>query len=428
MQDDLSRRSFMKRTTSLALASAPAVLPVLGANDVLNVGFIGAGGRGYYLMERLYQGSKDLARITAVCDTYTGNLERGKQRVQTMGGNTPKTYEDHHDLLADPNVDVVFIATPEHLHYTMFIDAIRAGKNIYSEKPLAHTIEQGEDMVREAEASGKVVQIGTQNRSNSLYIRAKEMVAEGMIGDIHYVRAYWYRNSLDDDPAWRYAIPPDASLANTDWKKFLGPAPWRPFDKQRYYQWRLYWDYSGGISTDLLVHQTDITNFVCDQVVPASCVASGGIYRWTHDDREVPDCFSAIYEYPRQFHINYSSYFGNVHYGYGENFMGNEGTIEVLNRSELHFYPEAFRRGGKDATPAKIAARKEVHMSLPGNDNRAVEAHIRNLFESIHGKAKIVAPPRVGQQAAISGHLATLSFRNNKKTYWNDEQRMYSFG
>ncbi len=427
MHDDLSRRSFLKRSTTVALAAAPAVLPALGANDVVNAGFIGAGSRGSYLMERLYQGSKDLARITAVCDTYTGNLQRAKDRVQTLGGNTPKTYEDYHDLLADANVEVVFIATPEHLHYPMFMDAIRAGKNLYSEKPLAHTIEQGEEMVKAAEASGKTVQVGTQNRSNSLYIRAKEMVAQGMIGDIHYVRAYWYRNSLDDDPAWRYAIPADANPTNTDWKKFLGPAPYRPFDKQRYYQWRLYWDYSGGISTDLLVHQTDITNFVCGKTVPATCAASGGIYRWTDDDREVPDTFSALYEYPGRFHINYSSYFGNVHYGYGENFMGNEGTIEVLNRSELHFYPEVFKRGAKIVTPAKIADRKEVHILLPGNDNRAVEAHIRNLFEAIQGKAQIVAPPRIGQQAAISGHLATLSYRNNKKAMWDDEARSYSF-
>src|SRR4029077_15968442 len=184
-----------------------------------------------------------------------------------------------------------------------------------------------------------------------------------------YVRAFWYRNSLPDNPAWRYTVPPAATEENTDWKRFLGSAPQRPFDKRRYYQWRLYWDYSGGISTDLLVHQTDITNFVCNKVVPATCMASGGIYRWTQDDRDVPDTLSAVYEYPAKFHINYSCYFGNDHYGYGENFMGNEGTIEVLNRQSLHYYPETF--GGKP--PARMAARKEIHVEMPGNDNKAVE-------------------------------------------------------
>jgi predicted dehydrogenase len=361
--------------------------------------------------------------VTAVCDTYAGTLARAKDRVQTIGGNSPKTYEDYRELLADPSIDAVVISTPEHLHYPMFMGAIKAGKHIYIEKPLAHTIEQGEEMVQVAAKYNKVIQVGTQNRSNSLYQKAKEMVEQGMIGDIHYVRAFWYRNSLDDNPAWRYKIPDDANPENSDWDKFLGEAPKRPWDPKRYYQWRLYWDYSGGISTDLLVHQTDITNFVCGKVVPSTCMASGGIYRWTQDDRDVPDTLSAVYEYPSKFHINYSCYFGNDHYGYGENFMGNEGTIEVLNRQILNFYPEKF--GGK--APAKVSARQEVHIDLPGNDNKAVEAHVRNWIEGIRGEAKVIAPVSVGQEAAISGHMATLSFKNNKKIVWDDSSRKYHF-
>ncbi|HLJ48106.1 MAG TPA: Gfo/Idh/MocA family oxidoreductase [Bryobacteraceae bacterium] len=426
MNDPVSRRNFFKTSAGLAIASAPGILPALGASDKVQIGWIGVGSRGYYLMDRLYTGSKSMVEVVAVCDTYKGNLARAKDRVQTMGSNTPKTYDDFQQLLADPNVDAVVISTPEHLHFPMFMAAIKAGKNIYVEKPLAHTIEQGEEMLAAAKKAGKVIQVGTQNRSNSLYQRAKEMVEQGMIGDIHYVRAFWYRNSLETNPAWRYAIPADANPDNTDFSKFLGPAPKRAFDKQRYYQWRLYWDYSGGISTDLLVHQTDITNFVCGKVVPNTCMASGGIYRWTEtdDDREVPDTFSAIYEYtPSKFHINYSCYFGNDHYGYGENFMGNEGTIEVLNRQILNFYPEKF--GGK--APAKVSARKEEHIELPGNDNKAVEAHMKNWIDAIRGDAKVIAPVEVGQQAAISGHMATLSFRNQKKIVWNDQARKYHF-
>jgi predicted dehydrogenase len=372
----------------------------------------------------MYDAVPELVEVTAVCDTYQGNLAKGKDQVQTRGGNTPKTFVDYRDLLKEP-VDVVFITTPEHLHHEMAMAALAAGKNIYLEKPLAHTIEEGFDIVRAAEKSGKVVQVGTQNRSNSLYIMAKELVDQGMIGDIHYVRAYWYRNSTSDNPAWRYAIPADTNEQNTDWNRFLGPAPKRPFDKRRYFQWRLYWDYSGGISTDLLVHQTDIANFVCSQQVPFSCMASGGIYRWTgpNDDRDVPDTFSAIYEYPDKFHINYSCYFGNDHFGYGEDYLGNEGTIQVLNRQTLHFYPETFR--GKP--PANVAARKELHIDIPGNDNYAVQAHVKNFIEAVLGKAKVVAPPSVGQQAAISGHLATLSYRNNKKIYWDEKTNKYRF-
>lgn len=420
---DFSRRDFLRSSAVAALAASPAVLSAQGANNKANIGWIGVGTRGYYLMERFYVGSGPLAQVTAVCDAYKGNLARAKDRVQTMGGNAPKTYEDYKDILADPTIDTVFISTPEHLHYPMFMAAIKAGKNIYVEKPLAHTIEQGEEMVAAAQKAGKVIQVGTQNRSNSLYIKAKEMVAEGLIGDVHYVRAFWYRNSLDTAPAWRYDIPADASPSNTDWARFLEGAPKRGFDKQRFYQWRLYWDYSGGISTDLLVHQTDITNFVCGKTVPTSCIASGGIYRWKQDDREVPDTLSAIYEYLGDFHINYSCYFGNDHYGYGEQFMGNEGTIEVLNRQSLNFYPETFR--GK--APAKVAARKPETINLPGNDNKAVEAHIRNFLEAVQGRTKTIAPVEIGQQAAVGGHMATLAFRSRKMVIWDDKARKYSY-
>jgi predicted dehydrogenase len=424
MKEELSRRNFVK-TAGAALTAAPAVVPALGANNKLNVAWIGTGTRGNYLMQRFYAvpANKQETNIVAVCDAYKGYIARSKDLIQSNGGAAPKTYEDYRELLKDPSIDVVVIATPEHLHYPMYMAALKANKHIYVEKPLSHTIEEGVDMVKAWQKSGKTVQVGTQNRSNSLYIKAKELVAQGLIGDIHYVRAFWYRNSFD--PAWRYVIPPDASPENTAWDRFLEATPnrKRPFDKQRFYQWRLYWDYSGGISTDLLVHQTDITNFVCGKTVPSTCMASGGIYRWTDDDREVPDTFSALYEYPGRFHINYTSYFGNENYGYGEHFMGNEGTIEVLNRQVLNFYPETFR--GK--APDHIRARKELKIELPGNDNKAVEAHMRNLIEAIQGKAKVISDPVIGHQAAVSGHLATLSYRNSKKVSWDEGTQKTKF-
>ncbi len=419
MSEIVSRRSFFKAATLSAI-------PSLAQSNQVTVGSIGVGSRGYYLMERLYVGSGENVKVLAVCDTYEGNKNRAKDRVQTMGKNTPTTHVDYHELLANKDINTVIIATPEHLHHSMTLAALKAGKNVYIEKPLAHTIEEGEEVLKAAKASGRLVQVGTQNRSNTLYGKAKELVGQGMIGDCHYVRAFWYRNSLPTGaPAWRYNIPKDADEKNTDWSKFLGPAKKRAFDTQRYYQWRLYWEYSGGISTDLLVHQTDITNFVMGKTVPRSCMASGGIYRWTdsNDDREVPDTMSAIYEYSDKFHVNYSCYFGNDNYGYGEQFCGNEGTIEVLNRQILTFSPQKFNGN----PPAHVAARKELKIEMPGNDNKAVEAHLRNLIEAVLGKAKLIAPVEIGQQAAISGHLATLSLRNNKKVLWDEKARRYSF-
>ncbi|MBM3796902.1 MAG: Gfo/Idh/MocA family oxidoreductase [Acidobacteria bacterium] len=419
MSDHFSRRSFVKASAAFASAAMPA----LSQSNQVSVGVLGAGGRGYYLTERLYAGNRNV-KVLSVCDTYQGNLNRIKDRVQTMGKNTPEATADYTKVLSNRDVQMVIIATPEHLHHRMTLDAIAAGKHIYVEKPLAHTIEEGEEILKAAQAAKVKIQVGTQNRSNSLYGMAKQMISQGIIGECHYVRAFWYRNALPGGaPAWRYTIPKDAAPENTDWQRFLGEAPKRDFDKQRYYQWRLYWDYSGGISTDLLVHQTDITNFVLGKTTPDTCVASGGIYRWTdaNDDREVPDTMSAIYEYGDKFHLNYSCYFGNDNFGYGEQFCGNEGTVEVLNRSILRFTPQKF-----NGQP--FANRKDAVVELPGNDNLAVEAHIRNLVEAVQGKAQLIAPVEVGQQAAISGHMATLALRNKKMVRWDGRSRKAIIG
>jgi len=418
---EVNRRSFLK---TAALAAGPAVMGARGANEKVNIGWIGVGTRGNAGLDWLHTAAPNDVRITAICDTYQGYIARAKDRMRTIWGTTPTTYVDYHDLLADKNVDAVFIMTPEHLHRDMTVAALEAGKHVYIEKPLAHTIEQGFEIVKAAEKAGKIVQVGTQNRSSSLYKKAKEMIAQGMIGDVHFVRAFWYRNSLDNDPAWRYFIPPEATPENTDWNRFLGPAPKRAWSPERYFQWRLYWDYSGGISTDLLVHQTDIVNYMLDKTVPATCVATGGIYRW-HDDRDTPDTFSAIYEYPGDLEINYSCYFGNDHYGYGEQLCGNEGTIEVMNRQDLYFTPEAF----KGKPPAKVAARQAIHLNGRKDFNEGDGAinHFRNFVQSVLGNEKPIAPPTIGQQAAISGHLATLSFQNRKKIIWDEAGNSYHF-
>ena len=419
MAEELGRREFLKTSAAAAAIAVPAVQNVSAQsrNSKVNVGWIGLGTRGYWVIQQMQAANADTTNVLAVCDTYTGNLNKGADYVATKWGKKPDTYADYRQILDRKDIDTVFIMTPEHLHYPMFMAAMKAGKNVYVEKPLAHTIEQGFEMVKAWEKSGKVAQVGTQNRSSSLYKKAKEMVAQGMIGDCHYVRAFWYRNSPSNKPAWRYDIPTDANESNTDWQKFLGgQAPSKAFNLERYYQWRLYWDYSGGISTDLLVHQTDVVNFVLGKELPKSCMASGGIYRWTDqtDDRDVPDTFSAIYEYPDKFHINYSCYFGNDHYGYGEQFMGNQGTIEVMNRKDLYFYPEL--KGDEIAK-----SRPELHINGPKDFGEAdgVINHVKNFIESVRGNDKVIAPPTVGQQAAISGHMATQSFKNQKKVLWD---------
>ncbi len=422
MSEELSRRSFARKAAVLA---APAVLPALGANDQIRMGVIGTGGRGRYLIERSFEGSQGRFTVEAVCDTYAGNLAKGKDVVATRSGKTPRGYVDYRELLAEKEIDAVIIATPEHLHHRMLLDALAAGKHVYVEKPLAHTIEECQEIMKAVAKSKSVVQVGTQNRSNSLYQMAKTMISQGLIGDCHYVRAFWYRNALPNGAAaWRYSIPEDASPDNTDWKRFLGPAPARDFSKPRYFQWRLYWDYSSGIATDLMVHQTDITAFVMGKGIPDSVVATGGVYRWTeNDDRDVPDTWSVLMDYTRdRFHINYSCYLGNARFGYGEQFLGNEGMIEVISRQTLNFYPEAY-----PGVPDKVKARKELSITIPNNDHLAVEAHIRNWFNSIRGTEKPVAPPQAGYEAAIPGFMSVLSYREGKKVLWDHKADRYRY-
>jgi predicted dehydrogenase len=411
-------------TTRRSFLAAAAALPALGANDRLNIGFIGVGRRGGYLIDRVYAAGENLT-ITAICDTYEGYRLRAKDKVQSRENAAPKLYIDYRELLADPAIDAVVIATPEHLHHRMLLDALKAGKHVFIEKPLSHTIEEGAEMVEATRASGKVVQVGTQNRSSRLYREARRLLGEGIIGELHYVRAFWYRNFRNENPAWRYPIAPDANPRNTDWERFLGSAPKRPFDPRRYFQWRLYWDYSAGIQTDLLVHQTDIIHFVTGQTAPLSCVASGGVYRWKDpgDDREVPDTLSAIYEYPDGLHVNYTSYFGNDWFGYGEQFLGNEGTLEVLNRATLTFSPERFSGN----PPDHIRSRQPMAMSLAGEDDASTNAHFRNFFDAIRGKEEVVAPVTAGHLGAVTGHLATLSFRSGRKVLWDEKSGKWRY-
>jgi predicted dehydrogenase len=306
----------------------------------------------------------------------------------------------------------------------MVIAALDAGKHVYCEKPLTHTIEEGFDILQAVKRSGKKFQVGTQRRSSLIYKKAKEIYESGVLGKVVYARAFWYRNSAQSEPAWRYDIPADATPENTDYQKFLGDAPETEFNKERYFQWRLFWDYSGGISTDLLVHQTDAIHMITGHTYCKSVMCNGGVHYW-QDDREVPDTVTAAFEYPNHFHINYSSMFANVHYGYGEQLLGSEGTMEIMNLSDLHVYPEQAR-----GLPGSVTSRPEMHFNDQkdfGQGNPTVE-HMRNFIDAIKSDAPLNCPAQVGHEAAVTGHLATLSYRNEKKVYWDQEQGRYHFG
>ncbi len=420
MTTPISRRLF-----AASVAAAPGILSAQSAGSKVRTAWVGLGNRGGKHIRTQMKVSKDDAIVKAICDTYSPRLAKTKDDVISDQGIAPDTYNDYYKMLADPDIDAVFIMTPEHLHRDMAIAALEAGKHVYCEKPLSHTIEEGFEILKAVEASDRLFQVGTQRRSSRLYAKAREIYESGVLGKTVYARAFWYRNSPLTRPAWRYDIPADAEPTNTDYAKFLGPARATAFNKQRYFQWRLYWDYSGGISTDLLVHQTDAIHMMTGRHYCDSVMCNGGIHYWTQDDREVPDTVTAGFEYDDHFHISYTAAFSNSHYGYGEQLCGSEGTLEVMNLRYLNVYPEQAR-----GLPEAVTSRPEMHFDARKdfNETNATNDHIKNFIDAIAHGAELNCPAQLGHEAAVTGHLATMSLRKNKKVYWNQAQGTYHFG
>jgi predicted dehydrogenase len=296
----LSRRRFhLLAASSLAAAAAKpaASREVAGANDRIQIGVIGCGGRGTAHMRNLLamksQG-EDLA-IIAVCDTYRPRLER----AAALAGASVKTME-HEKLLAEKDIDVVLVATPDHWHGYHTIDAMQAGKDVYCEKPLAHWRQVGlpERMVRVAQETGRIVQVGCQRMSGSAYRQARALIRDGAIGQLLMAETGYYRIGDWGERGMPIDDPKAAPGPDLDWERFVGDAPKCDFDVSRYFRWRMYWDYSGGPGTDNYVHFYTPLVFMLGIGYPEAVVATGGKYRY--EEREVPDTFNMIVDYPQK--------------------------------------------------------------------------------------------------------------------------------
>jgi predicted dehydrogenase len=333
---DLSRRTFLanaaKATAVGLLANAPLSSRgrVLGANDRIGVGFIGVGGRGQShvaLVQKLIEAGT-VAQIVAVNDAYRYRLDEVVSRTKA------KAYRRHAELLADPAVDVVCIATTDRLHVPQALDAIRAGKDVYCEKPMGHwsQFELSKQFYQETQRLQRVVQIGNQGNSSPAWQKVGELVRQGAIGRPQLVEAGFYRYG---DWGERMHIPdPEAKPGpDLDWEAFLGEAPKVPFTVDRFFSWRKYLDYAGGPCTDLFPHV--FTPFVSALGVkfPSVAVASGGIFKYTSYDREVPDTFNMCLDYPEKLSISIVGTLANA-YVSEPAIRGDEGTITLQNPGE----------------------------------------------------------------------------------------------
>jgi predicted dehydrogenase len=385
-----SRREF------LGAAALSATSRVLGANDRINVGIIGVGGMGFGHVKML-KPRTDI-QITAISDIYT----RRKQRARDFLGLADQdVHHDYKDLLARSDVDAVFVVTPDHWHYRMAMDSLDAGKDVYVQKPMAYRIEEAKSMSERVKKTGRVLQVGSQYASEPQYHRARELVAQGAIGKPLWAQGTYCRNTFHGE--WNYQIDAEGTEDNIDWKRFLGSAPKRPFSQDRYFRWRKYWDYSGGIATDLLYHRLVPFLVTLGPQFPVRVSANGGIY--VHKDREVPDTISTTIEYP-DFQVVMSSSMAADLPGdhLSPVIYGHEGTIEFRGK-ELVITPE----------PIYAKTNKKQPQHIPTETRDLHIAHMENFFDCVRSRKPPNLDADFGYRAMVAIGLGVEAYRESRQ-------------
>jgi predicted dehydrogenase len=392
----VNRRTFLLSGGALAAyAASPA--------DQIVLGVIGSGSRGTFVMG-VFQ--KDPAlRVGAICDVYEPNLENAVATASKVPGNKPKIYRNYKELLADRDVQAVLIATPEHWHYQMVLDAIAAGKDIYVEKPLCHTPEQGVKLI-DAEARTKsIIQVGMQRRSYDLYQDGRAIVAAGKLGTVRMVRSWWLNNYLAGRPATNLDGP-------LDWEQWQGPATRHEFDANRFRQWRFYSDYSGGILADQGAHVFDGIHMLMGAGYPLAVNASGGKPHKTGVDQ--PESVVAIAEYPEDFlgvfTVNYAAMQYKSRNDQLNQLDGDHARMDI-GREELKVY----LKGAEDE--AAIAKKSEKGFGW------ATDLHVQNFLECVRTRKPPTAPMKIAFQAALVIQMANLALKNGRRMKWDTTAR-----
>ncbi|MBI3282395.1 MAG: Gfo/Idh/MocA family oxidoreductase [Acidobacteria bacterium] len=390
-----SRRNFLGHmATGLATVAAPSVL---GANDRIRIGIIGPGDRGMALVREAIACPN--TEFVAFADVYAQRLEAARKLVPTA-----KTYYDHRHLLDDKSIDAVIIATPQHLHCEHFVASLEAGKHVYQEKTMAFIVDHAKRMRAAYQKAKKVVQVGHQSCSSGLMADAAQMLKAGM-GKITAIHAHMYRNTPHGKPQWSRPINPDVTPENVIWKSFLGEAPQRPFDANRYVNWRFFWDYSGGNVYENMCHQLSFWYKAMALEIPKAVTMTGGIYLWK-DGREVPDTMNVSMEYPEEILFSWDSGFGNNHLGSSEDVLGTDGTISKAQ--QIRYSPQKVNR----PAAGEIAGQSRTR----GNETNA---HMQNFLDSVRGLATPNCPFEVGYRVSIACRMAVDSYRQGRTLKWD---------
>ncbi|MCI0622646.1 MAG: Gfo/Idh/MocA family oxidoreductase [Acidobacteria bacterium] len=401
MTRSLTRRGFLRGSTAgaagFAASSALSSMKILGANDRVRIGAIGTGGRTRYLMGLLKNlpGSEQVA----VCDVYEPRIDEAGALI----GASARRYRDYRELLESKDIDAVVIGSPDHWHKQMTVDAVQAGKDVFVEKPVSHSIEEGEELVRAVESSGRVVQTGTQQRSWEHFILGKQIVDSGKLGQITFGQAFWYQNYATR----KRLLQLDA--AKLDWKAWLGSAADQPVKPERYFLWRWYWDFGGGALTDLMTHWIDVIQWYMGTPTPRTVLTSGQVYASTW---ECPDTINCVLEYPKDYTVVYTGTMVSRIDDGGLELRGTKGTLKV-DRQHLAFYAEESRNiAGTQAPEPEILIRSQ---------SDGTQSHLQNFLDCVRSRKTPTANIRVAHEAARTSHIGNLSLKMGRKVKWNSD-------
>jgi predicted dehydrogenase len=371
-----------------------------------------------------------------VADCYNGRLAHCKE----MWGADLFTSRDYREILARKDIDAVIIATPDHWHKQAAVDAMKAGKHVYCEKPMIHLYADGPEMIETARSTGRILQIGSQRVSSVVYAKAKELLASGVIGQLNMVTARWDRNSSMG--AWNYTVPPDASPETCDWPRFLGTAPHIPFSAEQFFQWRKWKAYGSGVAGDLFVHLFSGTHFITGSHGPTRGMATGGLRFW-NDGRDVPDVMLGLFDYREGFNLSLHVNFVN---GGEENegivLTGSEGTIEIAGNSvSVNRVPRETEPGlmiGTFTNAVQKTIREEYARKYPRTHPESATAvgyekyvapngysdsydHFKNFFKSVRTRKAPVEDATFGYRAAGAALLSNLSIDRGAVVGWDPD-------
>ncbi len=405
-----SRRTFLK-TAGLAAAGVPFVSArsygrIQGANERFNVGVIGCGGMAESHLNALLS-MPEAVEVLAVSDVYETRARHFQDVIWGGGGRVDRA-DDYRSMLDRNDLDYVLIATPEHWHARQALDALDAGLHVYCEKPMTHTVAEAFDVLEKVHATGRQLQVGVQGMSDDSYASANEAITAGKIGPVIEAQIEYVRN-YDEMGPWRTGVDPELPKpSDLDWQSWLGPAPDRPWDPRRYFEWRIFRDYSGGIATDLFVHRLTRILKACDLGIPDRVVGMGGIYLFD-DGRELPDNMEMLLEYPAVEGITP----GMTVHVLGT--MGNGRGIEHVIRG--HGKSLLFTNEGWEIIDEATDEVLERHVKT---GSESVVPHHQNLQAAIRGEEPLRCDAELGLNGVVAVAGAVESWFEKKMLNWDE--------